>query len=351
MARAKPPKAVYDAFGAHYDAMIHDPAESSWNRVLERPAMAALLRKAVQGKAVADIGCGSGIFTAQLQKWDVKSVIGVDFSRTLLDIAKDRHPEIPFHYGTATQTGLPASVLDVVTSSMVLHYLKNLDTHFREVRRILKSGGIYVFPCHHPLFQAYGANPFRKNVKAREVHMLFSAYLERLKPSKEFLNLFRAVLLRDWGERYKELNRESIELQQRELDLAKEKKNVVKLMTDNANNPAVVNAMVTRLKQLDKELTFTSVTATEKKIEAYDAETVINYCVHYMENVSELWRKAPVEQQYCFQSLIFPDKLPYDVLLDKRTPKLSPLYAVISELQTSESDLAAPRGIEPRLTD
>ncbi len=188
-------------------------------------------------------------------------------------------------------------------------------------------------------------------VKANEAHALFGAYLERLKPSKEFLNLFRAILLRDWGERHKELNRESIELQQRELDLTKEKKSIVKLMTDNAGNAAVVSAMVERLEQLDKELTFATIVATEKKIEAYDEETVINYCVYYMENVSELWQKAPVEQKYCFQSLIFPDKLPYDVLLDKRTPKLSPLYALIGELQTSESELAAPGRVELPLTD
>ncbi len=188
-------------------------------------------------------------------------------------------------------------------------------------------------------------------VKAHEAHRLFSAYLERLKPSKQLLNLFRAILLRDWGERHKELNRESIDLQQKELDLAKEKKSIVKLMTDNANNPAVVSAMAERLEQLGTDLTLASIAATEKKIEAYDEETVINYCVYYMENVSELWQKAVVEQKYCFQSLIFPEGLPYDVLLDKRTPKLSPLYAVIAELQASENDVAAPGRIELPLTD
>ena len=188
-------------------------------------------------------------------------------------------------------------------------------------------------------------------VSAHDAHAAFEKFLEKLHPTKELLNLFRAVLLRDWNERYKELNRESIELQQRELDLRKEKKNLVKLMTDNVQSPAVVNALTERLQELEKELTVATVFSTEKKVEAYDSETIINYCVHYMENVSELWHQAPVEKKFCFQSLIFPDKLPYDVLLDKRTPKLSPLYALIRELQTSESELAAPRGIEPRLQE
>ncbi|MDO8648695.1 MAG: class I SAM-dependent methyltransferase [Candidatus Peregrinibacteria bacterium] len=172
MARTKSVQATYDAFGAHYDAMMRDPAESSWNRVLERPAMAALLRKSVRGKSVADIGCGSGIFTNILRKWGAKSVVGVDFSKTLLGIARKSYPPIAFQYGTAAKTGLKTGEFDIVTSSMMLHYLKNIDAHFREVRRILKRGGTYVFSCHHPLFQAYGGDPFRENVPARDVQYL-----------------------------------------------------------------------------------------------------------------------------------------------------------------------------------
>lgn len=172
MARTKSVQATYDAFGAHYDAMMRDPAESSWNRVLERPAMAALLRNTVHGKSVADIGCGSGIFTNILKKWGAKTIIGVDFSKTLLGIAGEHYPDISFRYGTATKTSLQAGTFDIVTSSMVLHYLKNLDAHLQEVQRILKPGGIYVFSCHHPLFQAYGGDPFRENVAARDLQYL-----------------------------------------------------------------------------------------------------------------------------------------------------------------------------------
>lgn len=188
-------------------------------------------------------------------------------------------------------------------------------------------------------------------VDPQETHDLFVRFMEKLKPSKELLNLFRAVLLRDWDERHKELNRESIELQQKESALTQEKKDTTKLITLNAKNEVMVNALSERLLDIDKELTVTTLAGAEKKIEAYDAETVINYCVYYMENVSELWQKAPVEKKYCFQSLIFPDGLPYDVLLGKRTPKLSLLYTLIEDLQSGDNEVAGPRGIEPRLAD
>lgn len=116
--------------------------------------------------------------------------------------------------------------------------------------------------------------------------------------------------LRDWGDRHKELNRESIELQQKKLDLKKEKENITKVMTANVEKPTVVNAMAERLEALEEELMAITVVSADTDVEAYEAETVINYCVHYIQNVSELWQNAAVEQQYCFQSLIFPDKLP-----------------------------------------
>ena len=172
MKRAKPVQAVYDALGAHYDAMMRDPVESSWNHVLERPALAALLRSEIRGKAVADIGCGSGDFTAMLARWGAGAVTGVDFSKTLLGIARERYPEHSFRYGTATKTGLPARAFDVVVSSMMLHYLKNVRPHFREVRRMLRPGGVYVFSTHHPFFQARGDDPFRPHVSLQELRYL-----------------------------------------------------------------------------------------------------------------------------------------------------------------------------------
>ena len=172
MTKKKTVRAVYNALGGHYDAMMRDPQESSWNRILERPAMENLLRNTVRAKDVADLGCGSGIFTDLLRKWGAKNIVGVDFSKTLLAIAHKRYPNISFQYGTADHTRLRPSAFDIVTSSMLLHYLGDLDAHFQEVSRILKNDGMYAFSCHHPLFQAYDANPFQKNSILKDVSYL-----------------------------------------------------------------------------------------------------------------------------------------------------------------------------------
>lgn len=40
--------------------------------------------------------------------------------------------------------------LDIVLSSLTLHYLKNWDTAMSEFNRILKDGGQLIFSVHHP---------------------------------------------------------------------------------------------------------------------------------------------------------------------------------------------------------
>eukprot|EP01068_Selenidium_serpulae_P007881 Selendium_serpulae@DN4831_c0_g2_i1.p1 len=41
---------------------------------------------------------------------------------------------------------------DVVIAPLVLHYIKDIGSVFREVVRVLKPGGVFLFSSHHPFF-------------------------------------------------------------------------------------------------------------------------------------------------------------------------------------------------------
>jgi SAM-dependent methyltransferase len=49
---------------------------------------------------------------------------------------------------------LPAAAFDVAYSSLVLHYLEDLDRVLAMVRRALRSGGAFVFSMEHPIYTA-----------------------------------------------------------------------------------------------------------------------------------------------------------------------------------------------------
>jgi len=94
-------------------------------------------------KLVIDLGCGTGLST---RYWAGKAerVIGIDPTADMLAQARaEPHPpEIEFHLGTASASGLPDGCADIAAVSQALHWMDPFPT-FREARRILRQGGVF----------------------------------------------------------------------------------------------------------------------------------------------------------------------------------------------------------------
>jgi SAM-dependent methyltransferase len=143
-------KKSYDTYGKEYHRDRTDSRMNFYNRFLEKPTMKKLLKNIVDGKRVLDLGCGSGVFTKDLINWGGK-VKGIDLSKTLIEIAKKENPKAKFYIGNAVKTPFDDSEFDIVASNLVVHYFKDVKPLFKEVARVLKKGGIFVFYTHHPL--------------------------------------------------------------------------------------------------------------------------------------------------------------------------------------------------------
>ena len=99
--------------------------------------------------AVADIGCGTGIFTRELLARGY-TVYGVEPNAEMRAHAEAAFAEDPaFHAvpAAAEATGLPAESLDAVTAASAFHWF-DADAFFAECRRILKPGGILFTVCN-----------------------------------------------------------------------------------------------------------------------------------------------------------------------------------------------------------
>lgn len=103
---------------------------------------------------VADIGCGTGLSTFL---WDgnCASVIGIDPSESMLEVARSRVPSTTkthfrFLDAHAHETGLASNSVDIITVSQALHWMSPTLT-FPEFLRILRPGGIFAaFDCNWP---------------------------------------------------------------------------------------------------------------------------------------------------------------------------------------------------------
>lgn len=94
----------------------------------------------LQGKGL-DIGCGTGLHTAQLHQRGF-AVQGVDVAEGMIRHASDNYPHIDFLQGSAQQLPLPNSSVDWIFSSMALQWCLNPLEVAEEFYRVMKPNSI-----------------------------------------------------------------------------------------------------------------------------------------------------------------------------------------------------------------
>jgi len=102
------------------------------------------------GMRVADLGCGTGMITQLLAELvgPTGEVVGVDYSTAQVVQARELLPvhvtNVRFVAASATDTGLARESFDVVYCRFLLIHLKEPEAALREMRDLLKAGGIVV---------------------------------------------------------------------------------------------------------------------------------------------------------------------------------------------------------------
>lgn len=132
-------KMYKDIYNEYHDLRSNG---SLMNEYIEVPAMIKMLGN-LSGKRVLDWGCGSGIYLKKL-KGKCKVIKGFDISPEMVKIAKRINPDVEIKIGSGTKIPFNEK-FDVVFASLAIHYLKDLNKTFKEVRRVLKDGGIFIF--------------------------------------------------------------------------------------------------------------------------------------------------------------------------------------------------------------
>lgn len=110
-------------------------------------------------KSVLDLGCGYGWHCIYAVDNGASSVIGVDLSRKMLDIAeqKNKTPKIHYLCCAIEDYDYPKECFDVILSSLAFHYVKDYAEVIKKIHSSLKSGGQFIFSVEHPVFTAQGS--------------------------------------------------------------------------------------------------------------------------------------------------------------------------------------------------
>lgn len=126
-----------------------------------RDLEAKALREIVSGENsdVLEIGCGTGKNTVWLLS-RAKHLVGADFSEEMLAKAKEKISDerAEFRQMDLREVwNFAENSFDLITCSLVLEHIENLDFVFGQARKVLKPDGLFYIGELHPFKQYAGS--------------------------------------------------------------------------------------------------------------------------------------------------------------------------------------------------
>lgn len=105
----------------------------------------------LKGRAILDVGCGSGIDMEFFKQQGVKSIAGADISQELLIIAKENVPYADIRNDNFSYLSWKNESFDVVWSKYALNCASDITPPLKELYRVCKKQGVVLLQVTHPI--------------------------------------------------------------------------------------------------------------------------------------------------------------------------------------------------------
>jgi len=171
---AKPPdhatqvRDMFARIAGRYDLLNHllsANTDKRWRRIVAK----RLSREIASGSSVLDVACGTGDLSIQIFETIGGRVVGLDFCRPMLDIARQKTDQVTFVEGDALELPFADETFDAVTIGFGLRNLADTAQGLKELRRVTRAGGwLAILEFSKP-----GSRSFRR---------LYEFYFTRLLP-------------------------------------------------------------------------------------------------------------------------------------------------------------------------
>lgn len=164
---ARAVREMFSGIAGKYDFLNHFLSvniDKRWRR-----KVSAKLKNVLENPdaVVLDVACGTGDLSLELKTAGKAKVIGTDFCRPMLEIAKEKtakeNEKIPYIEGDGMNLAFETKSFDAVTIAFGLRNFSNWQDGLNELHRVLKKGGQLailefsapVVPGFRQLFQFY----------------------------------------------------------------------------------------------------------------------------------------------------------------------------------------------------
>ncbi len=134
-----------------------------------------------KGQNVLEIGCGEGFFARELAHVGA-SVTACDIAPELIEIGKKKGGKIAYKVSKAQDLSWVADAsFDVVLAVLTLQNMERIDTVMKEVRRVLKKDGRFIFVLNHPTMRIPKASHWGYDDEGKIQYRRLDAYLSQRK--------------------------------------------------------------------------------------------------------------------------------------------------------------------------
>lgn len=143
-----------------------------------------------EGKVVLDLGCGYGWHAKYAADHGAKEVIAIDSSEKMIEVAKKTNfdDKITYEVDDIASLNLKSDYFDIVLSSLVLHYIEDLNSLFKNLANSMKDNAYFLFTVEHPVFTAEGSQDWIYDKKGNISHFPIDNYFNEGLRESTFLN-------------------------------------------------------------------------------------------------------------------------------------------------------------------
>jgi demethylmenaquinone methyltransferase/2-methoxy-6-polyprenyl-1,4-benzoquinol methylase len=142
---ARAVREMFSGIASKYDFLNHFLSvniDKRWRRLVAQNLEEVL---GEPNALVLDVACGTGDLSLELRKSGQAKVIGTDFCRPMLAIAKEKNPKnnasIPYIEADGMNLSFADDGFDAVTIAFGLRNFSNWQEGLRELHRVLKASG------------------------------------------------------------------------------------------------------------------------------------------------------------------------------------------------------------------
>jgi SAM-dependent methyltransferase len=129
-------------------ALSFDVSADAYDRFMGRysatlSAQLADLAGVAEGQRSLDVGCGSGMLTAELvSRLGADAVAAIDPAELFVAAVRTRNPGVDVRRGAAERLPFAADEFDAALAQLVIHFMDDPVAGLREMARVTRPGGV-----------------------------------------------------------------------------------------------------------------------------------------------------------------------------------------------------------------